>query len=286
MRRTAAVVVALAALAGCGDDDGSSAAPRSPTPPTGPDDLVIQVSTGGGLIAPQSLVVEIPAVSVYGDGTFIVPGPTTAQYPGPAWPHIQRGRISEEELQELLQAARNAGFLDDEPPDFGEPGVSDAPSTDVVVDAGGDERAVSIYALDFVEADDDLDPEQRAARERARDFIAMLPTDATEQYPVDAIAVLVSPYVTDEIPFEGEAEWPLGSLAGAGEPIEGFSPDSRCLLVTGTDDPDTVRAAAQGTSEGARWYAEGESYNLVFRPLLPHETESGCDNLQPGFVGA
>lgn len=290
MRRLAALTVALLlALAACGDDGDNVSTPEvpPPNPPTGADELVIQVSTGGGLIAPQSLAVEIPYISVYGDGTFIVPGPTTLEYPGPALPNLQQGRISEDELQRLLVIAHNIGLLADEPPDFGDPGVTDWPSTEIVVNDGRGEHRTSIYALDFVEGDDDLDDDERAAREAVRDFVDALPTDEpTETYSAQGFAVLVSERFTDEIPEGGRVDWPLGSLLGAGEPIEGFGTNTRCLVVAGTDGPDTLRGVARDARDGAVWYSEGLGYTLTFRPLLPHELATGCDNLRHTFVGA
>jgi len=294
MRRLAAAVVGpvivplallAALLAACGDDGGGVSTPEDPTPhPTMPDALVIRVVTGGGLVAPPSLLVEVPAVSVYGDGTFIAPGPTTLEYPGAALPNLQQGRISENELQELLDAARAAGLLDDDGPDFGDPGVTDMPSTDITVNADGAEHTISIYALDFADGDDDLESDQRAARERARDFIAALPTDATEPYEPEAVAVLVRPYaaVTDDGPEPATHDWPLGDLADAGEPIESFGTDTRCLAVTGAD-ADAVLAIAAAARAGDVWRSGGADYGLVFRPLLPDET--GCDTLRPPFVG-
>jgi hypothetical protein len=286
MRRLAPVLITgLALLAACGDDSNGGSSPAGPIEhPTGADELVIQVQTGGGFVAPSSLALEIPAISVYGDGTFIVPGPTTLQYPGNALPNLQRGRITEAELQELLEAAVAAGILREEPPDFGDPGVTDMPSTDIIVN-GDSEYHVSIYALDYMDGDDNLESEQRAARERVRDFIAMLPTDATEQYDPDAVAVLVRPYTNVESVAEpGRHDWPLGDLATTGEPIEGFGNDTRCLVVADTDETHTVLAAATNARLGDVWQSAGADYALSFRPLLPDE--SGCEDLHAGFGGA
>ena len=287
MKRLAAVLVAVAALvAACGNDSDSVSTPEgpAPNPPAGADELVIQVTTGGGLIAPQSLAVEIPAISVFGDGTFIVPGPTTLEYPGPALPNLQQGRLRDGEVERLLNAARDAGLLDDEPPDFGDPGVTDMPSTTILIDAGGAQHRVSIYALDFVEGDSNLDDNQRAARDRVREFVDSLPGDAaTDPYAAGGFAVLVRPYIAADVPGAGQADWPLGDLAGAGEPIEAFGSDTRCLVVTGTD-AEAVLAVAADAREGARWRSNGVDYSLTFRPLLPHET--GCESLRPEFGGA
>jgi hypothetical protein len=117
-----------------------------------------------------------------------------------------------------------------------------------------------------------------------RDFIAMLPTDATEQYDPDAVAVLVRPYTNVESVAEpGRHDWPLGDLATAGEPIDDFGADTRCVVVTGTE-AEAVLATATNARLGDVWQSAGVDYALTFRLLLPDET--GCDDLHAGFGGA
>ena len=281
-RRTIVIaLVAAVALVGCGDDDTGPVVERPGDGdgidhPTGADDLVLQVHTAGGLTAPP--LAAIPQVSVYGDGRVIVVGPTTLEYPGAALPNLQQGFLSDEELQEVLRAAGAAGLLDGDEPDYGDPGITDMPTTRVVINAGGVERDISAYALDFVDGDDNLEAAQREARQRLRDFLTVVDADvATERYDAGSVAVFVRPYLTDEIPAAGQRDWPLGDLAGAGEPYEGVD-DTRCLVVTG-DDAQTVLDVADDAREGARWSSGGSDYALVFRPLLPNETS--CDQLVP-----
>ncbi len=279
-------VVAAVALVACGDDGDTGTGGRPPSGdtehPTGADELVVRVATGGGFVPSTSRLAEIPELAVYGDGRAIVVGPTTLEFPGPALPNHQQGDLSDDELQELVRAARAAGLLADEPPDYGEPAVTDMPTTTVTINIGGVERTVGAYALRFEEGDDDLDADQRDARERLRAFLTVVDADiATEPYQADSVAVFVRPYDPDEIVEPSVAEphsWPLGDLAGAGEPYQGFD-DTRCLVVAGAD-AQTVLAAAEDAREGDPWRAAGVDYALVFRPLLPDET--GCADLAPG----
>jgi hypothetical protein len=289
----AAALLAALALAACGGDDDTGSVPPSTEPPdsgapaggvehsTGADDLVLRVDTAGGLAAPP--VPDVPQISVYGDGRLITLGPTTLEYPGPALPNFQQGLLTEAELQELLGAAEAAGLLDSTPPDYGDPPVTDLPTTAVTIDAGGVERTVGAYALDFADADVELEPAQREARQQLRDFLAGIDVDvAAEGYEADAVAVFVRPFEANETDQElaERREWPAGDLAGTGEPVGGSN--ARCLVIEGDDAPAVLEAAA-GARAGDAWVSDGAEYLVDFRPLLPDETS--CDQLVPGEVG-
>jgi hypothetical protein len=283
LRQTIVIaMLAVVALAACGDDDTGPVVERPGDSgiehPTGADDLVLQVHTAGGLAAPP--LAAIPELSVYGDGRVIGVGPTTLEYPGAALPNLQQGFLSERELQEVLRAAGAAGLLGEEEPDYGDPGVTDMPTTEVVINAGGVERDVSAYALDFVDGDDDLEPAQQEARRRLRDFLRAVDADvATEGYEAESVAVFVRPFDVDETGDSSAEtrEWPLGDLAGAGEPAFGTG-DIRCLVVEGAD-AQTVLVAADEAGADDRWRSGDAEYSIDFRPLLPDE--SGCDDLVP-----
>jgi hypothetical protein len=144
---------------------------------------------------------------------------------------------------------------------------------------------VAVYALDYQD-DTGLSREQRDARRRLRDFVRGIDADAVDRrYRPEAMAVFVRPGDAEDnadeagsgSPATGQ-EWPLGDLAGAGDPYGDSHPLTRCLVVSGAD-LDTVLAAAEQATADTRWAAGGNAYALVFRPLLPDE--HGCDDLQP-----
>ena len=105
-------VVAVGACSGAGAGSTATASPEpseSPTSgeisyPTGSDDLVLRFRYVGGFAPPSAHLMDLPVVSVYGDGTVIVPGPLPAIYPGPALPNLQRATISQAGMQVLLAA--------------------------------------------------------------------------------------------------------------------------------------------------------------------------------------
>jgi hypothetical protein len=96
---------------GATSSPGSSAGPGAIAHPTGADDLVLRMEIGGGLVAPGWILSQLPLVSVYGDGRVITQGPQIEIYPGPALPNLLVSRVSEDGLQQILAAARDAGLV-------------------------------------------------------------------------------------------------------------------------------------------------------------------------------
>src|SRR4030088_2437370 len=68
-------------------------------------DVVLRVSSGGGFVAPQMSLRTLPAFTLYGDGTVIVPGVQAQIFPGPAISPLVKGKLSEAQVQELLKRA-------------------------------------------------------------------------------------------------------------------------------------------------------------------------------------
>src|SRR4029078_6617794 len=100
----------------------------------------------GGFVAPAAHLVDLPVISVYGDGTVIVPGRQIEIFPGPALPTLQRATITPAGMQLLLEAARDAGLLGpDAHYDLG--GIMDASSAEFTVNADGSVHTTSAYAL-------------------------------------------------------------------------------------------------------------------------------------------
>jgi hypothetical protein len=257
MRRLLAVAAAGTLLAACG---GS---PRA-TPPAGADEIVVQVVTRGGFGAESRQPAQLPQVSVFGDGRVITEGPTTLEYPGPALPNLQEYRLTRDGLAAIVDEARDLGLLDDPSPDFGDPGITDQPTTTVTVRVDGRTRQVDVYALGF---DDGLTAEQRENRRRLQQFIGaaghphavgvLVVPGSARRYEPEALAVIVETFLPD-IETE-ERDWPLGDLAG-----------TTCAVFR-DDDLAAVLDAARGARQDVRWLSGDESYWLVFRPLLPDE---------------
>ena len=105
--------------------------------PTSPAKIVLRISSGGGFVTPQTNLRALPSFTLYGDGTVIVPGVITQMYPGPAIYPLIRSKLRESQVQALLRSAAHAGLLARGPIDYGTVGVTDMPTTTVLLNAGG-----------------------------------------------------------------------------------------------------------------------------------------------------
>jgi hypothetical protein len=274
-----ATVAVLSALvlgaAGCGDGDtGSSGSFKHPE---GKNEVVLRVSTGGGFVPVSYNLRLVPEYTLYGDGAVVVTGPTTMIYPGAALPNLQAATITEDTIQAILSAVQEAGLLN---PDFdyGQPGISDMPSTTITVNVGGKTYQSSIYALGADAAGGQLTMQQQQARAVVADLTGKLNGMETFQagvkwapYQYTALAAFSTPAVaggnTDVQP--NKLDWPLGDLGTLGEAVqpEGF----RKAVVTGAD-LEKLRPLLEQATEITIWTSGGKEYNLYFRPLLPDET--------------
>jgi len=256
-------------LVACGSD-GSIAHPP------GKNEVVLQVTTGGGFVPIEYNVTLVPEFSLYGDGRVTVPGPMMEIYPGPAMPNIQTAVIPEESIQAVLSAAREAGLFD---PmfDYGLPTVADGPTTTIVINADGTKYGSEIYAL-TVEGAGGLTMEQQRARAAINDLVSKLIVLSTfvageilwERYDFSALAIYsqaVGPNPTDVQP--NRLDWPLGDLGTLGEevPPGGF----RRVVISG-QDLAALRTLLGQATEITLWKSGGAEYRLLFRPLLPDET--------------
>ncbi len=280
------VAAAMLLLAACGGVTGGGAGGTGPTGggaiahPTGPDDLVLRVEDVGGFVPVEYALTRVPSWSLFGDGRLIVVGPQIEIYPGPALPNLIVSRISEEGVQAILAAAREAGLMEGDAR-YHHPCVTDAPTTVFTVVADGRTSRVSADALDLeAGACPDVDEEARAAlrafRDRLTDLASWLPTGSIgpeEPYEAEAIRVYVTSYRGEpDLPQEPIA-WPLATpLSRFGDPASALE-EARCGVVTG-DDLRTLRPLFERANQLTPWESEGERFGLLLRPLLPDER--GC----------
>ena len=261
MRRVLALAAAAVMLAACAGASNSSRGE--------PHTAVVRVVTKGGFAPEAARRGEVPQVSVFADGRVIIVGPTTLEFPGPALPNLQEFRVTGRGLGKIIDEGRDAGLLDDPAPDYGDPGITDQPTTTVTVRVDGRSRTVDVYALNFY---DGVTADQRENRKRLSDFVelagdpgALLPVvvpGSTRRYDSAAIAVFVSSSETTD---GARHAWPLGALSG-----------KECAVYEG-GDAAAVLDAARTAREGDVWQSAGATYNVAFRPLLPDERT--CDDV-------
>ena len=152
----AAVAVLASACGGVGNadpgsDGGTGASGTTGIEhPTGANDLILGVAYEGGFVAYEYTLGTTPFWSLFGDGTLIVPGPQIEIYPGPALPNLTATPVSEDGIQAILQAAKDAGLMDGDK-NYGDMCIADAANTVFTTTADGSTSVVSAYALDVGE---------------------------------------------------------------------------------------------------------------------------------------
>ena len=253
--------------------------------PVGAGELVLRVEAGGGLVPPDYNLHQLPSFSLYGDGRLVTPGPQIALYPGPALPNLLERPLTEEGVQAILAAARDAGLLGPNR-HYDAPGIMDAATTTFTVVADGAKHVISAYALGLeVPSPPGVSEEELEARKALLDFSAKLfdgswlPEGSLGEeapYAFTELRVYVRPYDTSPEPGleQPERPWPLAEpLASFGRPAGNLLPDLRCGAVSG-EELATLLPEAQASNELTPWASGGARYLLVFRPLLPDE--HGC----------
>ena len=253
--------------------------------PAAPSGVVLRVTTGGGFVTPATNLRALPSFTLYGDGTVIVPGAIPQIFPGPAIAPLVRKRLNEHQVQVLLKRARRAGLLAPRAIDYGDMGsvgVSDGPTTTLVLNAGGKRVTRQAYALGIAVGAGRLSAEQMTARRALAGFIGTLPRGPSGSRAIPhAIAVYVAPASAQAPAGAGRVVWPLRSdLASAGKPASNGLP-YRCITVAG-NDVRTLLASLRRANEQTRWALRGRpdrTYEVIARPLLPDEP--GCPVAHP-----
>ncbi|SNT65137.1 hypothetical protein SAMN05421812_12071 [Asanoa hainanensis] len=282
-RSTWAAVAAAPLLllaSACGAADAASPAPPAAAS-LGADEVALRVTYTGGFVTPQSIPGRVPAVSVYGDGRVITEGPVAAIYPGPALPNLQQARISEADVDALVDRAVAAGV--GAGTDLGQPGVADASTTRFVVTTENGVKQTDAYALGMADVGGLLSPSQAAARQKLADLLAALQdlpatlgTGAVREegaYQPKSVAAIATPYVKPEQPLELQppvpVDWPGPALPG-----DKLNPnvDVGCVTATG-DQAQAVLAAAGKANAATPWASGGEQWSLLLRPVLPDESD-------------
>jgi hypothetical protein len=270
---------------GSGSGDGASGGPGPEGPP------LLQVESRGGFTLVGSDFSRVPLLTVYPDGTSISHGPIMEIWPPPALPNLLVQDLAADDVDALVAAARDAGLLADAP-DYGQPGVADAPTTVVTLVVDGETYVHEVEALGVgdgtgtepevlpgeepVEDMTGLDDDHRAARAALAGFLTeaneLADTGNGEPYDIRAFAVMARPAEAgDETRDDGYERqvlpWPLDtSLADA----------ATCVVVDG-DDAATLEETLRGANAETLFEQDDARYDVWTRPLLPHE--DSCDGL-------
>jgi hypothetical protein len=253
--------------------------------PTGADQVVLRIESGGGFVPVEYNLTNLPIVSLFGDGLLVAPGAQIEIYPGPALPALTQERLSPDGIQQLLQAAIDAGLETDRSyTDLGSVGIADAPITTFTLAVDGQTHTTVVYALgelgtkpDTMSSDEFRARTQLMAFEtKASDLGWLAEGSVSEQgtYQPSALRVFSSDYRQDDTLTEPPIAWPLiPGLATFGDPVGSDPGGIRCGAVS-ADAADTLLSLAERANQLTPWTSEGNRYGLLFRPLLPDE--SGC----------
>lgn len=263
-------MMTAALLVGCSHD--STTTGQQSTLTSSSDGMVIEVSSGGGLAPPEVRVSDsLPRVWIAGDGRHL--RQTSGTSSPPALVTLEDRRISETALDGLLEHARSAGLLADNP-DYGTPRIVDAMVTRIVVVTDAVRHEVRVSALGYPNLG--LDDAAVAARARLSQFLDALQNPerldsagGPTPYRPTELAVFVLGSADASAP-DTPASWPLGDLGTAGTPTDWPVGTARCLVVTG-GDVESVAMAAAGVGRFAPWRAADGLWDIALRPLLPDE---------------
>jgi len=273
------ILAACGGLSGGGTGAGDGGAIEHPT---GADELVLRVESSGGFVPVEYNLTRLPSWSLYGDGRIVTEGPQIEIYPQPALPNLLVRRVTEDGVQAILQAARDAGLMDGDVT-FPNPCVADAPDTIFTMAAEGSTSVVSAAALglDGEGACEGVDTEARAKlaafQNDLGDLERWLPKGSVgveEPYAVEDLRIFTLAYQGDPNLPQESVKWPLAApLDSFGEAAEDGLEEARCGTVTGSD-LEALRPSLETANQLTPWSSGAERYRLLLRPLLPDE--HGC----------
>jgi hypothetical protein len=240
------------------------------------------METSGGFVAPETLLRQMPAFSMYGDGMVLTQGAQMEIYPGPALPSVIATNLTTEGMQALLRDALAAGLGTNH--SYTTMNISDMPTTMFTLVTNGTTHTTSVYGLGAggpTQGMSDDERRARAALERfsteLSDLRGALPAGsvgADHAYTPEGLRVFVQPPPDQQDPMlhQKAVDWPLATpLSRFGKPAA-QAPDTRCGTVTG-EDLAKLLPLVRSANELTPWRSDG-IYSLQLQVLLPDG--AGC----------
>jgi len=267
-----------------GAPTASPSAAATPTPviqgiahPTGASDIVLRYDAAGGFVPPEFLAARVPFFTLYGDGTIVFVQTSAPPKEGDisTGQPLRTARLTEAQIQSLIQFALDDGGLAIARADYANPMVADAPTAVFTINADNDSKTVSAVGLGHQQqpGPDSAVLERLATlADRLYDFDqgGSLASDA--YVPAAYRGVLTEATGVAGVPVR---DWPWPELT-----VSDFKlPKDPNVLqqATRTLTPDQVSALnVEGSQNGIAagiWVRadNGKLYSLVVRPLLPDE---------------
>jgi hypothetical protein len=284
MRKLISILGISLLTAACTSAGASGSPGATPVPhynvATGSDQLVLRITSGGGLVPMNVLLTQTPWFALYGDGRIVVRGPATESYQGPLLPNLRQIQVTPAEIQKVLAAADQAGLLG---PDasFNATDIFDASSTSFTTIVDGKTHSIGAYALGYEGATVDAAVAEARKRlsgfsDKAGDLAIFLGREVSDAGAYDATSMRIFTSPTDlSDPASVTRQvvaWPLSVDPGtAGEATK--LPKTRCLVGTGSDLEAFLTVARTANTLTIWTYGAGR-YSVSVRPLYPDET--GC----------
>jgi len=247
------------------------------THPTGAHQVVLRYDSAGGFVPPEFLAARVPFFTLYGDGRIVFVQSSAPASNGDiaVGPPLRTAKLSEEQVQSLLQFALDDGGLAIARETYSNPMVADAPTAVFTINADNDSKSVSAMGLGH-----DQQPGPDAAVLERLATLADRLSDFDHGGRLGSDAYVPSAYrgvLSDAAGMAGVAvrAWPWPAL----KPSDfAFPKDPNVFqMATRTLAPDDVATLKVDGSEngiaGGVWVRgpDAKLYSLVIRPLLPDE---------------
>jgi hypothetical protein len=246
--------------------------------PTGATDVVLRFEEGGGFVPIDFIATQAPAFTLYGDGTVVFRN--TSESPPEPSDGVARSvpfctaRLSEEQIQALLDRAINRGALGIAKPHYDPGTVADAPTATFTLNAGSIKKTVSVVALGF-ETPPGVDMLTLAALAELgkllRDFDANSSSGASPYQPTGYRAQL---WDAGAQPANPPRAWPWPDLEPSDFRAPEDEPGSPFLRrALSTDEVSALELSGlEGGAQGLFLKGPDDKiYTLALRPLLPDE---------------
>ncbi len=274
MKRPVCWILALVLAGGCGDSGEENGPGDGPiTHPSTPDEVVLQIRTSGGGPPPPGFLNSLrslPSVTIYGDGTAV----RRDSSPDGALDLLEQATLSEAGLQIILRDAADAGLLEGDVY-YDRPDLADFGSLSITITADDVTSRVGVYAP-FEEGGENAKERAEVVefRERFFDLPGWVGAEITPwaNRELDRVLVVVVPSLDPPFTFGDPEyrEWGYGDLDDpniytgdrAGEPCFILEEDELAAAL-----PDLITATLDTV-----WRSATRDYQVVLRPLLPHET--------------
>ena len=172
--------------------------------PTGATEIVLRMEQGGGFVPFEWNITQAPQFTLYGDGTVVFrPVQESGRLGNPGeLPRFLTGRLTEDGVQALLNFALGEGRLANAKATYDDAGIADASTTTFNLNAGGEEKVVSVYALSEL-TQPGADAIDRAGFAKLYDLLFNFQTRAADD--MDAVDVY-DPEIYRVIVIEGQGE--------------------------------------------------------------------------------